>query len=267
MEILDAHGDDAKILAGGQSLIPLLNFRLARPRVLVDIALLDQIQTIADDNGTLSIGAGVSQGNAEQSPDVRRAAPLVAKSIGYIGHLQNRNSGTVGGSVAYADPAAELPAVLTTLQATMVLRSSGAERMVPADEFFVGPFTTALGSGEMLYEIRIPKKPAARSHIIELSLRSGDFALAGVAGQLTMTGDGVGDIDLVAFGVDAVPLRLTEAEAAIRGREPSPAVLEDAAALAASAVDPSFGDVHADGAFRATVVGEYTHRVLLEMTR
>ena len=147
MEILDAHGDDAKILAGGQSLIPLLNFRLARPRVLVDIALLDQIQTIADDNGTLSIGAGVSQGNAEQSPDVRRAAPLVAKSIGYIGHLQNRNSGTVGGSVAHADPAAELPAVLTTLQATMVLRSSGAERMVPADEFFRWALHHSFGIG------------------------------------------------------------------------------------------------------------------------
>ena len=267
LEILAEHGDEAKILAGGQSLIPLLNFRLARPRVLVDIAMIDEIQTIRDEGETLSIGAGVRQRAAELSAEVRQAAPLVAESISYIGHLQNRSSGTVGGSLAHADPAAELPAVLTSLRATMMVRSMQGARAVPADEFFIGPFTTALGPEEMLTEVRIPKKPDARTHIVELSLRSGDFALAGVAGQLTMAGETVGELDLVAFGVDAVPLRLTAAEESVRGRTPTQDVLAEAMALATSAVDTSFGDVRADGAFRATVVGEYTYRSLQEMTR
>jgi aerobic carbon-monoxide dehydrogenase medium subunit len=267
LSILSEHGDDAKILAGGQSLIPLLNFRLARPDVLIDIGLIEEIQQIRVDDGTISIGAGVRQRAAEISVVVRNSAPLVCQSISYIGHLQNRNRGTVGGSIAHADPASELPATVSALGATMVVRSVNGERLIPADEFFVGPLTTALETGEMLCEIRIPIKRSARSHIIELSTRAGDFALAGVAGQLVMAGETVGEIDLVAFGVASTPLRLTDAEAVIRGRAPSPDVLDEVAASATSAVDDTFGDIHSDGAYRAAIVGEYSYRVLHEMTR
>ena len=264
---LDEYGADAKILAGGQSLIPLLNFRLARPAVLVDIALVDEIGAIRVEDGTLSIGAGVRQRAAELSTDVGEASPLLSESISHIGHLQNRLRGTVGGSLAHADPAAELPAVMMCLGATMVVRSAGGERSIPAEAFFVGPFTTVLGDNEMLCDVRIPINPSARSHILELSMRKGDFALAGVCGQLTLSEGRVADVDLVAFGVDAVPLRLTEAEDAVRGHEPAPDILSEAKRLAGAAVDASFGDVHADGAYRAAVVGEYTYRGLVEMTR
>ena len=267
LSILDEFGADAKILAGGQSLMPLLNFRLARPAVLVDIALVDEIGAISVEDGILSIGAGVRQRVAELSSDVREACPLLSESVSHIGHLQNRIRGTVGGSLAHADPAAELPAVMMCLGATMVVRSGGGERSIPAEEFFVGPFTTTLGDNEMLCDVRIPVNPSARSHILELSLRKGDFALAGVCGRLTMSEGRVADVDLVAFGVDAVPLRLTEAEDAVRGRVPDPDILREAMRLANSAVDPSFGDVHADGAYRAAVVGEYAYRGLVEMTR
>jgi carbon-monoxide dehydrogenase medium subunit len=267
LSILAEYGDDAKILAGGQSLIPLLNFRLARPAVLIDIGMVEDIQHIRVDNGTISIGAGVRQRAAEISPVVRGAIPLVPKAISYIGHLQNRNRGTVGGSIAHADPASELPATVSALGATMVVRSAGGERLIPTDEFFVGPLSTALEAGEMLCDIRIPIKSAARSHIIELSTRTGDFALAGVAGQLSMEGEKVAEVDLVAFGVDSTPLRLTAAEGAVRGQAPNPEVLKEAAALAASAVDATFGDIHSDGAYRAAVVGEYSYRVLQEMTK
>ncbi len=267
LSILDEYGADAKILAGGQSLIPLLNFRLARPAVLVDVALVEEIRAIRVEGGMLSIGAGVPQRVAELSTDVAAASPLLSESISHIGHLQNRIRGTVGGSLAHADPAAELPAVMICLGATMVVRSAGGERSIPAEEFFVGPFTTVLGDSEMLCDIRIPINPSARSHILELSLRKGDFALAGVCGQLTLSGGRVADLDIVAFGVDAVPQRLTEAEDAVRGREPAPDLLTEAMRLAGSAIDPSFGDVHADGAYRAAVVGEYTYRVLVEMIR
>ncbi len=267
LSILDEHGADAKILAGGQSLMPLLNFRLAQPAVLVDIALVDEVRAIRIENGALSIGAGVRQRVAELSSDVGETAPLLSASVSHIGHLQNRIRGTVGGSLVHADPAAELPAVMMCLGATMVVRSGAGERSIPAEEFFLGPFTTALGDSEMLCDIRIPIIPSARSHILELSLRRGDFALAGVCGQLTLSEGRVADLDLVAFGVDAVPLRLAEAEDAVRGREPTPDIVMEAMELASSAVDDSFDDVHADGAYRAAVVGEYTYRSLVEMTR
>ena len=149
----------------------------------------------------------------------------------------------------------------------MVVRSVNGERLIPADEFFVGPLTTALETGEMLCDIRIPIKQSARSHIIELSTRTGDFALAGVAGQMVMAGGVVAEIGLVAFGVASTPLRLAEAEAVIRGQAPSSAILDEAAGLAISAVDDTFGDIHSDGAYRAAIVGEYSYRVLQEMTK
>lgn len=235
--------------------------------MLVDIGLIDEIQMIRTDNGTMSIGAGVRQRVAEISPQVRADVPLVSKAISYIGHLQNRNRGTVGGSIAHADPASELPATVTALRATLVVRSIKGERLIDANDFFVGALSTALATGEMLCEIRIPIKRATRSHIMELSTRSGDFALAGVAGQLGIDGDKVEEVDLVAFGVDSTPLRLVEAESAIRGRVPTADVIKETAALASSAVDTSFGDIHADGAYRAAVVAEYSYRVLQEMTK
>ncbi|HEX9312764.1 MAG TPA: FAD binding domain-containing protein, partial [Actinomycetota bacterium] len=181
LALLSEHGDEAKLLAGGQSLIPLLNFRLARPSVLVDLNSVSGLDGMTSQNGTIGLGAMVRQRAAERSPDVGSSCPLIVQALRHVAHLQIRNRGTVGGSIAHADPAAELPAVALALDAEMVVRSAAGERVVPASEFFQGPFTTAVGPEEVLVEVRFPKLAGARSTFLELARRSGDFALAGVA--------------------------------------------------------------------------------------
>ncbi len=202
-----AEGDGgARVLAGGQSLIPLLNFRLARPEVLVDIAMVHELSRLTIEDGVLRIGASVTQRAVETSGDVARHCPLLSKALPLVGHLQNRARGTVVGSIAHADPSAELPAVALVLDAAMLVRSAATERIIPADEFFLGPFTTVLEPDEMLVEVRFPAETTARAAITEIAPRSGDFALAGVAGKLTTTDDGrIQDVALALVGVGAAP--------------------------------------------------------------
>jgi carbon-monoxide dehydrogenase medium subunit len=258
--LLAEHGDEAKVLAGGQSLVPLLNFRLARPSVLIDLALVASLRGIERRNGSLAIGAMTRQRDAEVSAEVREAAPLIPQGLAWVGHLQNRNRGTVGGSIAHADPAAELPAVALALDAEMVVRGSGGERLIPAAAFFEGPFTTVLGPDELLTEIRFPVRAGARTTFIELARRSGDFALAGVAAvNLGVSGDA--DVALAAMGVGGNAIRLSEAEEAIRGRELDDAVLGEAGEAASAAVDPPT-DVHADSEYRRELLGVLVRRAL-----
>jgi len=266
LRLLAEHDGDARVLAGGQSLIPLLNFRLARPEVLVDIALVDELSRLTIEDGELRIGASVTQRAAETSDEVARHCPLLSKALPLVGHLQNRARGTVVGSIAHADPSAELPAVALVLGATMVVRSVATERAIPADQFFLGPFTTALEPDEMLVEVRFPVETAARAGITEIAPRSGDFAIAGVAGRLTATDDGrVQDVALALFGVGAVPQRLPEVEGLLVGESVTRGVLDEVARTTTATAEAGSEDVHADAAYRARVAGELARRVVEEM--
>ena len=266
LRLLAEHDGGARVLAGGQSLIPLLNFRLARPEVLVDIAMVDELSRLAVEDGVLRIGASVTQRAAETSDEVARHCPLLSKALPLVGHLQNRARGTVVGSIAHADPSAELPAVTLVLGATMVVRSATAERTIPAGEFFLGPFTTVLEPDEMLVEVRFPAGTAARTAITEIAPRSGDFALAGLAGRLATAGDGrVQEVALALFGVGSVPQRLPEVEGLLVGENVSPEALDEVARITRATAEAGSEDIHADSTYRARVAGELARRVVEEM--
>lgn len=263
LQVLAEHGDEAKVLAGGQSLVPLLNFRLARPSVLIDLALVGSLRGIERRNGTLVIGAMTRQRDAEVFEVVREACPLIPQALAWVGHLQNRNRGTVGGSIAHADPAAELPAVALAMDAEMVVRGTGGERVIPADTFFDGPFTTVLDSDELLTEIRFPVLQGARTTFIELARRSGDFALAGVAAINRGTTRNA-DVALAAMGVGGSATRLPGAEAVVRDRELNDDAMREAGEAASAAVDPPT-DLHADSEYRRELLGVLVRRALRDV--
>jgi CO/xanthine dehydrogenase FAD-binding subunit len=184
-------GGDAKLLAGGQSLVPMLNMRLTRPAILVDLGRVAGLDHVRESNGHVAIGALTRQRAAELSPAVRRHAPLLAEALPYIGHPTIRNRGTIGGSLAHADPAAELPAVAAALDAELVVASANGRRTVKADQFFVAYLTTSLAPDEVLVELRLPRpSPTTRVAFTELSRRHGDFALVGVAAALDVDDGG-----------------------------------------------------------------------------
>jgi carbon-monoxide dehydrogenase medium subunit len=263
LRVLAEHGDEAKVLAGGQSLVPLMNFRLARPSILIDLALVDELRGIERANGRIVVGAMTRQREAETSEEVRAAAPLIPQALRWVGHLQIRNRGTVGGSISHADPAAELTAVALTLGAEMVLRSETGERVIPAEHFFEGPFTTALAPDELLTEIRFDVLEGARTVFSELARRAGDFAMAGVA-AVNIGSEGSPDVRLAAIGVGGSATRLRAAEDAVRGRALTEDVLADAGNAASGAVDPPT-DVHADSAYRKELLGVLVQRALRQV--
>jgi carbon-monoxide dehydrogenase medium subunit len=261
---LAEHGDDAKPLAGGQSLIPAMNFRLAQPAILVDLDLVSSLGSIAADDGALHIGAMVRQRQAERSGDVAAGCPLLAEALPWIGHIQNRNRGTIGGSIAHADPAGELPAVAVALDATLELASARGLRSVPAASFFEGPFTTAVEADEIVTGVRFPVVAGARGACLEVAPRHGDFAVVGVAASVRFSADAsvVDDVGLAAFGVGAVPVRLREAEAQVRGRELTPEVVGQAAAASTADVAEPTADIHATSDYRRRVLTELVKRAL-----
>ena len=266
LDILSECDGGARVLAGGQSLIPLLNFRLARPEVLVDIALVEELGRLVVERGVVRVGAAVTQHTVERSGEVAVVCPLLAEALPFVGHVQNRIRGTVVGSIAHADPAAEMPAVALALDATMVARSASAERRIPADRFFLGPFTTALEPDEMLVEVRFPSSKKTRAAVREVAPRSGDFAVAGVAGKLVPGRAGkVRDVALALFGVGGSPQRLPEVEAELAGRRISADLLDRAAALTTRSARADSADVHADSGYRARVSGELVRRALQAM--
>ena len=260
---LAEHGDEAKVLAGGQSLVPLLNFRFARPAVLVDLGRVGALAGIERRDGTVSVGAMTRQRYAERSDDLRDACPLVAQALAHVGHLQIRNRGTVGGSIAHADPAAELCAVALAVDAEMVIRGPRGERVVAAADFFQGPFTTTIEPDELLAEVRFPALGGARTAFLELARRSGDFALSGVA-ALNRGTSGAARVALAAIGVGGSAVRLREAEAAVEGRELTDEVLQDAGEAASAAVDPPT-DIHADSRYRKELLGVLVRRALRQV--
>jgi CO/xanthine dehydrogenase FAD-binding subunit len=245
---------DAKLIAGGQSLMPLLNMRLVRPTVLVDLNGARELERIdAAPDGGLVLGALVRHADLAAAPIVRARAPLLAAAARHVGHTAIRNRGTLGGSLAHADPAAELPAALLALDATLGLLGPRGMRRVGADEFFRGLLATALAEDELLAEITVPVAPAGWG-FAEIARRPGDFALAGVAASL----DGRGHARVVGFGVADRPVRLRAAEAAVAAAPRDARTPARAGAAAAADCDPAT-DVHASAEYRrhlATVLAE-----------
>jgi carbon-monoxide dehydrogenase medium subunit len=258
-EALAALDGDGKILAGGQSLVPMLNMRLVRPARLVDINAVPGLDAVrARPDGGLDIGALVRHTDLLTSPLVQARAPLLATAAAHVGHRAIRNRGTVGGSLAHADPAAELPAALLALDAGVVVAGRAGHRRLPLAELFVGLLTTALAPDEILTGIEIPDARAAGWGFAELARRAGDFAIAGVAAVVSGGPDRCTGARLVAFGADDRPVRLRAAEDAIVGRAASTGLAARAAAEAPRDCRPS-SDVHASAEYRTHLV-----RVLAE---
>jgi CO/xanthine dehydrogenase FAD-binding subunit len=270
LAILAELGSDAKALAGGQSLVPAMNFRLARPAVLVDLNRLDPLAYITETaDGGLRIGAMTRQRAAERSPAVARRASLLFEAMPWIAHPQIRNRGTMGGSLAHADPAAELPAVMVALDARFVVRSRTTSRTVPAQGFYTGILSTALTPDELLTEIQIPPRAARTgTAFMELARRHGDFALVGVA--VTMVLDERGSCSsarIVLLSVGDGPVPATGAMAALMGSTPTASRIDEAARLAAETdIDPP-SDIHASSAYRRQLARVLVRRAVTEAVR
>jgi len=257
-----ASGDgDAKVLAGGQSLIPMLALRLARPATLVDINRLPGLDTIREASGMLEIGALVRQRALERWAASR--SPLFAEVLRHVAHPPIRNRGTIVGNVVHADPASELPALLLCLEGVVVARGPRGERMIPADRFYRAPLTTALGADELATAVRFTLPPASAGWgFAEVSRRHGDFALVGAVAVLTRAASGaVARARLAFFGAGGTPMRGVAAEQALEGRAPSAALLADAARAAAAALSPD-ADIHATAEYRRRVAATLAERTL-----
>ena len=249
-DLLDRYGDDGRLLAGGQSLVPALNLRLAAPRAVIDINRIPDLDAIRLTGDGLVIGALARQEALERSPLVREHAPLIAAAIPHVGHSAIRARGTLGGSLALADPAAELPACAVALGATIRAGRRGGFRDIAADEFFRGIYTTALVPGEIVTEILVPRAAAGwRWGFDELARRHGDFALAGLAAGASITAGAVAELRLVFFGVGTRPVRARRAEAALAGRRADAETLAAAGRALDGDLDPP-GDVHGSPALR-----------------
>jgi len=264
LALLAEHGGEAKPLAGGQSLIPAMNFRLARPAVLVDLNRVAELAYVRGGRDGLQIGAMTRQRAVERSDAVRRAAPLLAEAMPFIAHPQIRNRGTVGGSLAHADPAAELPAVMLALEARFRARGVKGERWIPAAEFFRGILETALGPDELLMEVAVPESPARTGHAFEeLARRHGDYALVGVAARVTLDRrERCHAARITLFSVGDGPVLAAAAAALLLGQEPSPEAMGAAADAAAQRdIDPP-SDIHASAVYRRRLAAVLTRRAL-----
>lgn len=260
---LRQHGEDARILAGGQSLLPLMNFRVLQPAVLISINDCPELDYVLDNGDAIVCGALARQWDVEHDPAVRRACPLLAAALGYVGGRSNRNRGTVCGSLAHADPLAELPAVALALDAVMLVNGPAGRREIPAADFFVGALENVLEPDEMLEAVRFPKQPqGTRSAFLEMGNRKHGFALAGVAVEIALGPDGrCGSARLAVMGGESTPRRLRRVEEQLLGALLEPPLLRAAASLVEEEVAMA-GDVHADAAYRKRLAGVLVERAL-----
>jgi aerobic carbon-monoxide dehydrogenase medium subunit len=261
--LLAEYGDDAKVLAGGQSLVPLLAMRLTRFPHLVDLNRVPELSGMTRDNGTFTINAMTRQAVAERDPAVAEASPLLAAAIPLIGHFQIRNRGTIGGVIAHADPASELPAVALALDAELEAAKSGSIRRIPAADFFEGTWTTTLEPDEVLTAVHLPVWGGRCGFVVdEIARRSGDFALAGVACAVEVDGAGaVTRSGIGLFGMGPTPIRARDAEQALNGSSPNATDLAEIGRLAVAACNPS-DDVHASAEYRTHVGAHLVQRAL-----
>ena len=260
-----ANNEDARIIAGGQSLMPLINLGLAQPSLLVDINRIQDLDRVEQLDGTLRVGALVRHAEAERSEVIARTCPLLAEAIPLIGDRQVRNRGTIGGSIAHADPLGELPTVAICLDATIRLEGPSGVRDVPAADFFVTYLTTAIEPGEILTEVRFPTaSPGTGFAILELVRRKGDFAIVAAAAAVRLAPDGTClEARLALAGVGPTPIRARAAEAMLVGRPITPELLREAAAAAARDLEPD-SDVMASANYRRAMAEVYARRALAE---
>jgi CO/xanthine dehydrogenase FAD-binding subunit len=262
LDELARHGEDAKLLAGGQSLMPILNMRLAAPRRLVDLNRVAELAYVEECDGGVAIGAMTRQRAVEKSALVAGRVPLLAEAIPWVGHFQIRNRGTIGGSLAHADPAAELPAVAACLDARFTVRGPSGTRRLTADELYVTYLTTSLAPTEILTGTWWPAAAPRTGYAwLELARRHGDYALVGVAAAVTLREDAVTDARLALTGVAGRPIRAREAERRLAQRRLTDAALDEAADAVRGAIEPE-GDIHATAEYRRHLAGVLTARAL-----
>jgi carbon-monoxide dehydrogenase medium subunit len=264
VKILAEHKGEAKIIAGGQSLLPTMAFRLAQPRVLVDVRKLDGLNNIAMEGSGVVLGARVRWCDIERHAELAKAHPLLVEAVKHVAHYQVRNRGTVGGSLAHADPASELPCIAATCDAELRVLGPSGERRIRAADFFQGPLTTALADDELILDVRLPAWPSARKWAFsEFSRRPGDFALAGVALFYDLDAEQrAANAHIGVLGACYFPKRLAGAERALDGRHVD---IDTARAVGAAAADEADAsdDLHASAAYRRALVGTLLERALV----
>jgi carbon-monoxide dehydrogenase medium subunit len=264
LDLLAEHQDEASVLAGGQSLIPLLALRLAQPAVLIDINGVAELSGVSTTDGWVTIGATTREYIAEESATIAESVPLLAAALPLIGHEAIRSRGTVGGSLAHADPAAELPAVARALNAEFVVRGPSGERVVPAADWFEGYLTTSRGPDELLTEVRfLAARPGTGTSFQEVARRHGDFAMVGLATSVTLNVGTITDARLAFAGVSDVPARATAAEELLEGERPTAELFDEAARVAAADIDPP-SDLHGSAEYRKKVAAALVRRGLRE---
>jgi 2-furoyl-CoA dehydrogenase FAD binding subunit len=265
IDLLDRFGDEAKIIAGGQSLVPMMNFRLARPEILIDINGIKELEYIKTEDDELVVGALTRERDLEQSPLVVEKWPFLSKAISFIGHRTIRNRGTIGGSLVHADPSAEIPTSLCALNGKVKIKSASGEKILQPEEFFLTYLTTSLEPSELLVEVRIPALPEKTGwSFMELSRRSGDFAIVAVGILLFMERGGKCKETRISMGgVAPTPMRAEEAEALLTGRKITEKLIAEAARKAAEATDTE-SDYHASADYRRDMAKRFVQRGLLE---
>jgi aerobic carbon-monoxide dehydrogenase medium subunit len=262
VDLLAEHEDEASVLAGGQSLIPLMALRLARPAVLIDINGVSELSSVSVTDGRVTIGAMTREYVAEDSATVGDIVPLLAAALPLIGHEAIRSRGTIGGSLAHADPAAELPAVALALDAEFVVRGRARGRVIPAADWFEGYLATSRRPDELLTEVRFPAAgPGTGVAFLEIARRHGDFAIVGVAVSLTLADGVISDARLAFAGVSDVPVRVAEAEDLLVGERPSAELFAEAARVATAALDPP-ADLNGSSEYRKQVAATLVRRGL-----
>ena len=262
VDLLAEHQDEASVLAGGQSLIPLLALRLARPAVLIDINGIDELCGVSAADDRVVIGAMTRDYVAEESETIADAVPLLAAALPMVGHEAIRSRGTIGGSLAHADPAAELPALARALDAELVVCGQSGERVVPAAEWFEGYLTTSRRPDELLTQVRFPAAERGTGiSFQEVARRHGDFAVVGLAASLTLSGGAISAVRLAFAGMSDVPVRATGAEDFLVGEEPSPELFDEAALRATGDLNPP-ADLHGSSDYRKKVAAALVRRGL-----
>lgn len=264
VSLLAEHGDGARVLAGGQSLIQEMNIRQTKPRALIDVNPIQELAFVNSENGTLALGALTRTATVEHDAAIAERLPMLTEAAARVGHVAVRNRGTVGGNVAHADPASNLPPVMLALDAEFIVQSSDGERTIAADEFFQGPHQTGIGPTELLTGINISSLPEdAASAFVEVSRRNRGWGLCGAAAMVAMDDEGlISDVRLGLSGVGPTAVRALDAEAAIRGEQPTEEAWATAADAAVQALKEPPSDIHASADYRRHLAGVLTRRAL-----
>jgi carbon-monoxide dehydrogenase medium subunit len=262
LQILERYQGEARVLAGGQSLVPMMNFRLATPAAIVDLNRITGLAEIGESDGVVTIGAMVRQRRIEFAPLITEKLPLLSAATRWIGHLPTRTRGTIGGSIAHADPAAEIPMILQVLEGEVVVRGPQGERRIAASDLFLAPLTTSLAADEIITEVRFPAMPPGVCHAIEeFARRKGDFAIAAISVMLVRDGERCTMARLATAGIGPVTVRLRDAEAILEERGLGDAAIAAAAEKAAELVEP-MSDQHGSADFRRHLTGVLTRRAV-----